>query len=440
MSLHRRTLLKGLLGGAVVAVGLPPLERFLNAHGTAYAAGGDDGFPRRFGLFFWGNGMLPERWTPKASQADWELSDQLQALAPFKNRLAVITGTKLGVPNDVPHTSGAAGVLSGRPLIVQGSNHSFAGPSLDQLIAAKLGADTRFRSLEFGAKPGDGHSWNGPNSRNPPESSPFALYQRVFVQGFTKPGDTPKIDPTLALRRSVLDAVGQQMQAIRAQVGAADQKRLDQHFEGVRALENRLARLQESPPKLDACKVPATPPADFPDVAGRPQLAEKNKAFAEISAYALACDQVRVFSNWFTAPVNNVLFPGASTGHHELTHNEGNPQPEVHAITLHCIAALAAQLEALAAVQEGAGTLLDHMVVLGTSDVSFGKVHSLEEFPLVLAGSAGGKLKTNVHYRSPASENTSKVLLSICRAVGLDLASFGVDDAQTKDGLGAIEA
>ena len=33
-----------------------------------------------------------------------------------------------------------------------------------------------------------------------------------------------------------------------------------------------------------------------------------------IVALAMACDQVRVFSNWFSTPVNNLLFQGAPKG------------------------------------------------------------------------------------------------------------------------------
>ena len=61
---ERRSFLRGVLGGAAVAIGLPPLEKFLNVNGTAYAATGASGFPRRFGLFYWGNGHLAERWVP----------------------------------------------------------------------------------------------------------------------------------------------------------------------------------------------------------------------------------------------------------------------------------------------------------------------------------------------------------------------------------------
>ncbi len=71
--LDRRTVLRGLLGGAAVTVGLPPLEAFFNSNGSAYAACGS--FPKRFGLYFWGNGILPEKWIPTdvgpCDEASW---------------------------------------------------------------------------------------------------------------------------------------------------------------------------------------------------------------------------------------------------------------------------------------------------------------------------------------------------------------------------------
>jgi hypothetical protein len=434
--LSRRTLLRGLLGGAAVTVGLPWLEIFLP---TARAAS-DGGFPRRFGLFFWGNGIIPSRWTPEGTGKDYTLSDQLMPLAPFRDQLTVVTGMRVAVPNVEPHFATAAGFLSGRPIQKNGSDHTFAGPSIDQIIAEAVGGETRFASLELGAKPGSGMSHVGPNAVNPPETSPFALFERVFGGGFTLPGDTPKVDPTLALRRSVLDAVMGDIERVQGQLGAEDAARLEAHLDGVRALEKRLAKLEEDPPNLAACALPATPKADYPDIDGRPQLRAKNEILSEITAFALACDQTRVFSNWFTAPVNNNLFEGAASGHHQLTHDEPGDQPQVHAITLQCIEAFAAQIAALAGIKEGDGTLLDHMVVLGTSDVSLAKTHSPEEFPIALVGSLGGRLHPGIHYRSPAGENASKVPLTIARAMGIDLASFGDAEGYDDTGLGAIEA
>lgn len=434
----RRTLLRGLLGGALVSIGLPPLERFLNAHGTAYADATSDGFPKRFGTFFWGNGVVTEKWIPTGEGLGdaWQLSEELMPLAALKDLITVVTGMQVKTPNNEPHLSTAAGMLSGHRDIDDGG-HTYGAPTIDQVVAEVIGAETRFRSLEFGVA-ANGMSYTGPHAVNPPERSPAALFERVFGGSFQLPGEDGKVDPTLALQRSILDAVTGQIATLKTRVGASDRTRLEQHFDGIRAIELQLAKLEEDPPNLAACAYPPTPDADYPDIEGRPQLVAKNKAFAEIIAMALACDQTRVFFNEFTHPVTNILFRGVAAGHHSLTHDEPGDQPQVHAITVQCMEAYAQQLEALRAVEEGDGTLLDHCLILATSDVSKGRTHSPDDFPIVLGGSGGGAIQTGMHYRSPSNESTSKVLLTITRAMGLQLPSIGGDEGYTEDAVDGI--
>lgn len=440
LRLDRRTVLRGLLGGVGVSVGLPILEANLDATRRARAAAG---FPRRFGLFFWGNGVLPAKWNPiGAGEGEaWQLNEQMAALAPHKAKISVVSGMNVLVGNSIPHGSGPAGLLSGAPLIVRsGDDFTFSAPSIDQVLAQEIGGDTRFRSLEVGVRPGPGLSYNGPESRNPPESSPRRVFERLFGGGFRAPGSEPIVDPKLRLRRSVLDAVIGDANRLSGKLGTADRQRVQQHLEGVRDLERRLQRLEENPPNLEACAAPEMPAADYPDVEGRPRLSEISRVMCDLIAMALACDQTRVFSHWFTHPVNNVLFPGAPAGHHRLTHDEPGDQPQVDAIVKTIIAELAYLVEALDRVPEGDGTLLEHSVVLGTTDVSFGRTHALDDYPLVLAGSACGALKMGLHYRSPSGENASKLMLTLLRAMGVARAEFGAEAGRTDVGLGAIEA
>lgn len=438
MKLDRRTILKGSLGGALVTVGLPPLEIFLNTHGTAFADGG--ALPKRFGIFYWGNGNHPERWTPQGEGTNWTLSEQLSPLEPVKSEITVVSGMNVLTGNAIPHGSGPAGIFSGAPLIVRGDDGTFSQPSIDQVIAAEIGQETRFKSLELGVRPGEGLSFNGPDNRNPPESSPARMFERIFGGGFRAPGSEPVIDPKLRLRRSVLDVVMGDARKIRERVGVQDRQRLDQHLEGIRSLERRIARLEENPPSLAACSVPGMPQADYPDIEGRPQLSAISRVMAELAAMALACDQTRVFSFFFTAPLTNLLFPNARAGHHQLTHDEPGDQPQVNEIVKFIIGELAAFLGAFKAVQEGGGTLLDNCAILCTTDVSFARTHSLEDYPIVIAGTAGGALKKGVHYRSTTGENASKVLLTLLRAMGLRRSEFGTAGGRVDQGLGAIEA
>jgi hypothetical protein len=216
--------------GSAVGIGLPPLEAFFNSNGTAYAA--DGSFPQRFGLFFWGNGILPERWIPSTEGADWTLTDQLAPLADVKSHVTLLTGMEVKVQNLVAHATGPGGFLSGAPLITKGDDYTFAAPSLDQMIAAEVGQQTLYRSLEVGVQPdGIGHSFNGPDSRNPAETDPIKLFQRLFGDGFREPGDAPIVDAKWALRRSVLDSVMGDASQLKKRLGVNDQRRFDLHVD-----------------------------------------------------------------------------------------------------------------------------------------------------------------------------------------------------------------
>ncbi len=429
-----------MLGGAAVSIALPPLDIFLNTNGTAYAAGG--ALPARFGLFFWGNGNLPHFWVPEGegSGDDWQLSDQLQVLAPHKDKLCVVSGMNCKTENIIPHNSGAAGILTGASLVIRDGrdDETFAAPSIDQVIANGIGRDTRFKSLEFGAED-SGRSYNGPDSRNPAENDPYALFERVFGAGFRAPGDDGVVDPAIGLRRSVLDAVLADASALNARLGVNDQQRLESHLDGIRDLELRLARLEEDPPNLEACVQPEPPTANYEPIDGRPQLQAKNRIMCDIAAMCLACDQTRVISNWITGGVSNILIGDATAGHHQLTHDEPGDQPQVNAITKAILGEYAYMLEALRSIPEGDGTLLDNCAVMASSEVSLGRTHSMEDMPLLIGGSACGRIKNDFHYRSFSGDNASTVLLTLVRAMGIVAPSFGIDEGMATDSLGSIE-
>ncbi len=432
----RRHILQGLLGGAAVSVGLPSLAAF--APSTARAQ--ESSFPLRFGMFFWGNGVLPDRWVPTETGADWTVTPQLEPLAAFKDQFTLVSGHEIKIPNRIAHFTGPAGLLSGMPGSGDDESASFNGPSLDQVIAQAIGGDTPFRSLEIGAQPDcRGMSFNGSDSRNPPVSDPLALYERLFGATFREPGQGGVVDPRLGLRRSALDAVMADISALQARVGVEDKVRLDQHFTSVRELELRIARLQEDPPDYAACSRPEAPVMPS-DTATRPDMEARSKLNAEMLAMAMACDLTRVGSFWYSDPLNNTLYPDATAGHHQLTHDEPGDQPQVHEIVLSAMRSFADLLTALSNVPEGDGTLLDHMALLGTTDVSYGRTHQIDEFPMILAGRAGGKLKVGEHVRSATPENAGRIPLTLMRTMGLAAASYGQDEAFTEDGLSEVEA
>lgn len=431
-ALSRRAVLKGMLGGAAVSVGLPPLMAMMNGNGTAYA--GTSSFPKRFGVWFWGNGVLPGDWLPAQEGPGYTLSPILSPLAALQDRLLLVSGTRVATLNTAPHEAGPAGLLSGD----QPRNGTIALPTIDQVIAAQIGSETRFKSLETGVqKATKSLSFSGPNLMNPVESDPAAIFRRLFGDGFRRPGSTSAPDPRLALDRSVLDAVKDQSARLRSKLGAEDRRRLDEHLEGIAVIERQIRRQQENPPVLAACVPPESEPVVPADIAGRPDMRERSRLVSDLLAMALACDQTRVFFNMYTQPINNTLFEGAPAGHHQLTHDEPGDQPNVRAILQLIMHDFAYFLSALKNVQEGDGALLDNTLILATTDCGYGRNHSLDEYPIMLAGGSAFGIRNGEHVRA-RDENASKVSLAILQAMGVRATDFGVGDGHVSAPLEAV--
>jgi Protein of unknown function (DUF1552) len=435
-SLSRRRVLRGVLGGGLVTLALPWLERYAYADDTMP----DEGFPRRFILWFWGNGTRPEQWTPQGIGSDWTLSEELAPLEAYKSKITVCSGFSIKVPNISPHWSGAAGLLTGRQIDGVDGDWTFGAPTLDQVVANAIGGDTFYRSLQIGIATDQLLSYSGPGQQNFGETDPFALYTRLFGDSFVPPGEDPVAPASLNWRRKVLDAVQEDARSLKSKLSSSDQLRLERHMEGIAAIEDRLVKLQEDPPGFAACQAPLAPDESYPEINGRPQIQAVHKAMSDILAMSLACDQTRVIMLQIVRPQADTLFEGASAGHHILTHNEMGDQPEVHAITTTLMSCLGDLLGSLDAVPEGSGTLLDHTVVMACSEGGEARLHSLNEVPVILAGGGSGALKMGQHVRSYTQENVGKISLSVLNAMSVPTDRWGEDEAETTEGLSEIEA
>ncbi|HEV3193138.1 MAG TPA: DUF1552 domain-containing protein [Polyangiaceae bacterium] len=449
--INRRTVLRGMIAGTAVSFGLPPLEAMFNANGTAYAAGG--ALPRRIGVFFWGNGVKLDRWTPTTTGPAWTPNVENAPLMPVKDYVNIVSGTSVKTGNEQGHHAGAVGILSGCPMVKQPANgapfrSTFSAPSIDQVAAAVIGTSTKFKSLEVGISKAINNregttlqylSHNGPDLPNPAEYDPAKLYSRVFGSGFTPPNSAPVVDVTVGLRKSVMDAVLADLNSLRANLSAADKIRIDQHMTNVRTIENRLSTSAVLPA---ACTAPTMPGA-IASSGGQEPLEQYTKAMSGLLAVALACDQTRVFSMNFSGPTASTVYWQVmqTGGDHERTHDESDPQPLVSASRTVIMTCLADLLLALKNIPEGAGNVLDNVAIMGSTDVADGRGHTLTDYPIIVAGGGGGFLKhPGVHYRSTTAENASTVLLSVLRAAGMTLTTFGAGGGLVTTSCTAIEA
>jgi hypothetical protein len=77
--------------------------------------------------------------------------------------------------------------------------------------------------------------------------------------------------------------------------------------------------------------------------------------------------------------------------------------------------------------------------MLASTDTGLAKVHSLENFPLITAGKAGGRLKTGLHIRT-AGDPATRVGLTLQQAMGLPINSWGTDSMATNKSITEVLA
>ena len=431
--LTRRRLLRGMVQGAAIGVALPYLDCFLGTDGQAMAATGER-IPTRFGTWIWGCGFIPEKWVPTAVGSSYALPEDLKPLEPYRQKLAILSGfdVKLdGVPNK-PHITGCLGLRTGVPV----PDESVKAPTLDVLISDAVGKDTRFRSLEISTSGIErSYSYRAAGSPNPSETSPLALYQRLFGAGFQDPNSTEfKPDPRTMVQQSVLSAVQDDRQRLMREVGAQDRQRLDEYFTSIRQLERQLALQLQPPAPVKNFTLPQQPPK-VPLDSEVENVMTTHRLMAGLLAKALQCNQTRVFNLLLSDTTSNLRRAGSTTTHHTLTHEEPvdsqlGYQKQVAWFATQSMVAWSEFLEALNSIPEGDGTLLDHCLVLAHSDCSIAKAHAVEGIPVMIAGNAGGRVRTGFHLAGKADPIT-RIGLTVQQAMGLQLERWGAMSMDT---------
>ena len=469
--LPRRTVLRGMLaGGIAVAIPLPRMAGMLNGNGTAYASGAP--LPLRYGTWFFGNGINPPEWVPAATGVGsaWTLSTALMPLLPVKSYLQVITGMTNKIPPDPAHKGRPAAALTG----ANAGGADVQLPSIDQVLAPILNAGA-MPALPGGLHVGISNtsgagaldlrvSFRGPNASNPPQYDPEAVFKQLVMFGggsMTGGGmtGTKGPDPELAHRKRALDAVLDSAASLRLRLGKADQIRLDQHLEGVHQIENQIAILSTMPttPTTTSAKL-VDPAMAYPNMGAVGSITKlRSSAMSDLIVFALATDITRVFSFMFTCSACHGNYSDAGldpvTFHEDYGHRKspkGLDSATKGFLTgvQYAMTNFNNTLTAMMNCADGAGNLLDNSVVYSTSCTSESQTHSGNDYPLLVAGKAGGKLKTDQHIRqvagppgalgAPNGDNASKVPYTLLTALGRPAGPWGMGDSQVSTGLPAM--
>ena len=430
--LTRRRVLKGVLAGGAVTVGMPILDCMLNENGNAFADTGAP-LPTRFASWFWPLGLGESDWWPKAAGASYEMPLGMTALTPFQKRMNLFSGSQVfldGVANQT-HFTGVQGLMTGK---VTASGDYFN--SLDGVIADRISNRNRFKSLVASCNGDPKASWTAfAGGKVPAETSPMAMYMRIFGPEFADPNAATFVpDPETMVRRSVLSGVSEERQSLNKWVGAGDKQKLDYYFSALRSLEQKLDIQLEKPAPLPACKRPDEITDDGHPVSLASETMARHDIFAALMAHALACDQTRVVNINISQGMNELRREGDTTSHHSLTHEEPIDQKLGYQIKcawfqqlyfkgLHDFAAT------LDSIQEGDGTLLDHMMVFAFTDHGAPRIHSLRNYPMVTIGGANGKINTGNHFSTPG-EAATRVTFTIQQAMGVPVSGWGAGSNQ----------
>ena len=436
--LSRRTFLRGL----GVSVALPWLETMEPVTSWANApASGAQTAPNRMAFLYVPNGKNMADWTPKQVGANYELTDILKPLEKVKEKTLVLSGLTADKarPNGDgggDHARAMAAFLTGaQPRKTDGAD-IHAGISADQVAASHIGNQTHLPSLELGIDPGfragncdSGYScvysstlsWRSATQPLHKEVNPKLAFERLF----SAMPDAQRVQRDQQ-RKSILDFVKQDSKALIRQVSGNDVRKLDEYFSAIRDIELRIDSVEKFPPiESPTYTLPEEIPADYQ---------AHIRLMADMIVLAFQTDVTRIATFVLANEGSNKPYPfiNVSEGHHDLSHHGGDEEKKakIRRINIFHTQQLAYFLGKLDATPEGAGTLLDHSMIVYGSGNADGNRHTHDDLPILLAGIGCGTLKSGRHLRYPKETPLNNLWLSLLNRMGVQLSEFGDSTAR----------
>lgn len=388
--LDRRTFLKGM--GATV--GLPLLDAMIPAR-TLLASTAVKAVPRLAFVYF-PHGAVMNEWA-----RDGRI---LQPLAPFGNRLTIVSGLENRHAYGPVHAITPGTWLSG-----------ISGATADQVAAECLGCDTPLPSIAVSTEQATKISagmWEGAydesygttisfrrgaSSAEPVamEFRPRAVFDTIYHRA---PGST-----------SVLDRVADDAVSLRKRLGPSDRSVLSDYLDTLRDVERRVdkeseARLEES-------------------------FVDRMALMFDLIALAFRADITRIASMMMAAETSSMTYNhlGVSDSFHLLSHHQNDPEKIEKLVRIQTFHTrmFASFIRTLAELPDGDSTILDRSIVLYGSNMSDSHAHAHFPLPLAVVGGGCGRLHGGQHLRSPDRTPISNLLLTVLRRAGLPVDSIG---------------
>ncbi len=427
-SLPRRTFLRGL--GATIA--LP----FLDAMTPAFASPAKA--PRRLAFLYVPNGIDMANWNIPQEGVFGEFPRVMKPLEAFRHEMLQLGNLTHNSGRALLDGAGDHGRCSGSYLtgiqVRKSTTDIKASISCDQIIANKIGHETRFASLELGMddsrQAGDcdsGYScaytnnlaWKSETQPLPPILDPRVLFERLFGTGTAL---TPEARERQArYRRSILDFVVGDTQTMQSSLGPTDRRKLDEYLSSIREVERQLVKAEQDSIAIDpGMAKPYGVPPDF---------AEHFRLMSDMITIAFRADMTRVLTFMMTREGTSRAYReiGISDGHHPCTHHMGKPDlmAKVTLINEYHTQQLAAWLHKLKNTPDGDSNLLDNSMIVYGAGLSDGNRHLHEDLPTLLIGRGGGVLRPGRRIIYRRETPMANFHLTLMDYMGVHVEQFG---------------
>jgi hypothetical protein len=387
------------------------------------------------------DGSNKHYWSPEKEGSDFEFTQTLKPLEPFRNEITIISGTDLhpagawaAAEEGADHFRSSSVFLTAtHPKMTEGAD-IHCGTSIDQIYAQQFGQDTPLPSIQLCIESVDGSgacdygyacvyadtiSWASPTQPLPMTVDPRQAFESLFGDGAT-----PKERIIRErLNGSILDRITYRIAALEKGLGPGDTSRLNDYLEDVREIERRIQKIEKYNSSGEARALPAAP-IGVPD-----SFEEHVKLMLDLQALAFMTETTRVSTFKMSRDVCQRVYPesGVKTPFHSCSHHGESPAKiaEFAKVNLYHVSLVPYFLEKLKKTPDGDGNLLDHSIILYGSPMGDSNAHNHKRVPVFLAGRGNGQLKGNLHLRCKDATPMANILLTVMHKLGMNAENIG---------------
>ncbi len=382
-------------------------------------------------------------WSPDKTGSDFEFTQTLKPLEPFRDYLTIVSNTDLIPANahspkeeGADHFRSSSTYLTAAHVKMTEGADIECGTSIDQIYAQHFGQDTPLPSLQLCIE-----SLDGSGACDYGYSLRVCRHHQLVVAHHTA-AHGHSIRAWLSNRFSAMAARPRNGRRASRSAGAsstgfrtasancrkvwarATVARLNAYLDDVREIERRIQRIEKYNSSGEARALPSAP-IGVPD-----SYDEHVKLMFDLQALAFMTNTTRVSAFKMSRDVNQRVYPesGVKTPFHSLSHHGETPSriAEFAKINLyHAAPGPPYFLEKLRSTPDGDGNLLDHSLILYGSPIGDSNAHNHKRLPVFLAGKANGALKGNLHVRTPDGTPFANVLLTMMHKLGVDIETIG---------------